>query len=87
MRSFFSTLATVNGNRVYLAGGELNGDNGGACGPSAIAFAESFRVNFAIISIHSPFFYTFGIVTMEAVRSRGTGASIATVAWRAQQPL
>jgi DeoR family glycerol-3-phosphate regulon repressor len=45
------TLATVNGNTVYMAGGELNGDNGGAFGPSAIAFAASFRVRFAIISI------------------------------------
>ena len=45
------TLATVNGNRVYMAGGELNGDNGGAFGPSAIAFAANFRVRHAIISI------------------------------------
>ena len=45
------TLATVNGNRVYLAGGELNGANGGAFGPSAIAFAASFRVRHAVISI------------------------------------
>ena len=45
------TLATVNGNRVYMAGGELNGDNGGAFGPSAIQFAASFRVRFAIITI------------------------------------
>jgi DeoR family glycerol-3-phosphate regulon repressor len=44
-------LATVNGNRVYMAGGELNGDNGGAYGPTAISFAASFRVRFAIISI------------------------------------
>jgi len=45
------TLATVNGNRVYMAGGELNGSNGGAYGPSAIAFAASFRVKHAVISI------------------------------------
>ena len=45
------TLATVNGNRVYMAGGELNGDNGGAFGPAAIAFAASFRVRHAMISI------------------------------------
>lgn len=45
------TLATVNGNRVYMAGGELNGDNGGAFGPSAIAFAASFRVRVSILSI------------------------------------
>lgn len=45
------TLATVNGNRVYMAGGELNGDSGGAFGPSAIQFAASFRVRHAVISI------------------------------------
>jgi DeoR family glycerol-3-phosphate regulon repressor len=45
------TLATVNGNRVYMAGGELNGENGAAFGPSAIAFAASFHVRHAIISI------------------------------------
>lgn len=45
------TLATVNGNRVYMAGGELHGDNGAAFGPSAIAFVSSFRVRHAIISI------------------------------------
>lgn len=45
------TLATVNGNRVYMAGGELNGDNGAAFGASAVAFAASFRVRHAVISI------------------------------------
>jgi len=45
------TLATVNGNKVYMAGGELNGDNGAAFGPSAIAFASGFRVRHAIVSI------------------------------------
>jgi DeoR family transcriptional regulator, glycerol-3-phosphate regulon repressor len=45
------TLATVNGNKVYMAGGELNGDNGAAFGPSAIAFAAGFRVRHAIVSI------------------------------------
>jgi DeoR family glycerol-3-phosphate regulon repressor len=45
------TLATVNGNRVYMAGGELHGDNGAAFGPSAIGFASSFAVKHAIISI------------------------------------
>jgi DeoR family transcriptional regulator, glycerol-3-phosphate regulon repressor len=45
------TLATVNGNKVYMAGGELNGSNGAAFGPSAIAFAASFHVRHAIISI------------------------------------
>ncbi len=45
------TLATANGNKVYMAGGELNGDNGAAFGPSAIAFAAGFRVRHAIVSI------------------------------------
>lgn len=45
------TLATVNGNRVYMAGGELHGDNGAAFGRSAIDFISNFKVHFAIISI------------------------------------
>lgn len=45
------TLATANGNRVYLAGGEVNGSNGGAFGPSALAFASGFHVRHAVISI------------------------------------
>lgn len=45
------TLATVNGNKVYMAGGELHGDNGAAFGPSAIDFVSGFSVKFAIISI------------------------------------
>ena len=45
------TLATVNGNKVYMAGGELNGENGAAFGPSAIALAQSFHVRHAFVSI------------------------------------
>ena len=45
------TLATVNGNKVYMAGGELRGDNGAAFGRSAIEFVSSFSVRHAIISI------------------------------------
>lgn len=45
------TLATVNGNKVYMAGGELNGDDGAAFGPAAIAFAASFLVRHAVISV------------------------------------
>ncbi len=45
------TLATVNGNTVYMAGGELHGDNGAAFGRSAIGFVSSFAVRHAIISI------------------------------------
>jgi len=45
------TLATVNENTVYMAGGELNGDNGAAFGPSALSFIERFKVRHAVISI------------------------------------
>ena len=45
------TLATVNGNRVYMAGGELHGDNGAAFGRSACNFVAGFRVRFSVISI------------------------------------
>ena len=45
------TLATVNGNTVYMAGGALKGDNGAAFGPSAVEFMARFRVRHAFISI------------------------------------
>lgn len=45
------TLAIVNGNTVYMAGGELHGDNGAAFGRSAIDFVRHFSVRYAIISI------------------------------------
>ena len=45
------TLATVNGNTVYMAGGELHGDNGAAFGRSAIEFISHFKVRHAFISI------------------------------------
>ena len=45
------TLATVNGNKVFMAGGELHGDNGAAFGRTAIEFIARFRVRHAIISI------------------------------------
>ncbi len=45
------TLATRNGNRVFMAGGELRADDGAALGPSAAAFVEQFRVRAAILSI------------------------------------
>lgn len=44
------TLATVNGNRVFMAGGELRGDSGAALGASAMDFVRSFAVQHAIIS-------------------------------------
>lgn len=44
------TLATVNGNKVYMAGGELRSDSGAAFGVSAIDFVSRFTVNHAVIS-------------------------------------
>lgn len=44
------TLATVNGNKVYMAGGELRSDNGAAFGISAIEFISRFTVDHAVIS-------------------------------------
>lgn len=45
------TLATRNGNRVYMAGGELRADDGAALGPSATTFIAQFRVRVAFLSI------------------------------------
>ena len=44
------TLATVNGNKVYMAGGELRSDSGASFGVSAIEFVGRFSVNHAVIS-------------------------------------
>jgi DeoR family glycerol-3-phosphate regulon repressor len=44
------TLATINGNRVYMAGGELRSDSGAAFGSAAVDFASRFFVQHAIIS-------------------------------------
>lgn len=44
------TLATVNGNRVYMAGGELRSDNGAAFGVPALEFVNRFSVTHAVIS-------------------------------------
>ena len=44
------TLATVNGNRVYMAGGELRSDSGAAFGVPAIEFISHFSVDHAVIS-------------------------------------
>jgi DeoR family glycerol-3-phosphate regulon repressor len=43
-------LATQNGNRVYMAGGELRRDNGAAFGPQTLDFIRRFRVQHAVIS-------------------------------------
>ena len=45
--------------------------------------AEALSGNFAIISVHSPFLYTIGILVMEAVRSHGTGAGLGRVGMNA----
>lgn len=45
------TLATRNGNRVYMAGGELRAGDGAALGASAITFIEQFRVRLVLLSI------------------------------------
>jgi len=44
------TLATVNGNKVYMAGGELRSDSGAAFGVSAIEFVSRFSVSHAVVS-------------------------------------
>lgn len=44
------TLASINGNKVFMAGGELRADSGAAFGTSTIAFLNQFRVKHAIIS-------------------------------------
>jgi DeoR family transcriptional regulator, glycerol-3-phosphate regulon repressor len=45
------TLATVNGNKVFMAGGELKADNGAAFGPPAVDFIGRFKVRHAFISV------------------------------------
>ncbi|MCL4067811.1 DeoR/GlpR family DNA-binding transcription regulator [Pseudomonas sp. GX19020] len=44
------TLATVNGNQVYMAGGRLRSDSGASFGVSAIDFISRFSVDHAVIS-------------------------------------
>ncbi len=44
------TLATINGNKVYMAGGELRSDSGAAFGVSAIEFVSRFAVTHAVIT-------------------------------------
>lgn len=44
------TLSTVNGNKVYMAGGELRSDSGAAFGISAIDFISRFSVTHAVIT-------------------------------------
>lgn len=44
-------LVGRNGNRVYMAGGELRADLAAAVGPEAVAFIRQFRADLAILSI------------------------------------
>lgn len=46
-----NTLATINGNRVFFAGGELRQHDGGSFGQDAINFIRRFNVNFAVFSV------------------------------------
>lgn len=43
-------LAARNGNRVFMAGGELRGHDGGAFGAEALAFVSRFQVDYAVFS-------------------------------------
>ena len=45
------TLAHRNGNRVFIAGGELRADDAAVFGPSAIDFVSQFQVQRAVLSI------------------------------------
>lgn len=44
-------LATRNGNRVFMAGGELSADDASAFGPPPIEFVKQFKVRYALISV------------------------------------
>lgn len=46
-----STLASRNGNRVFLAGGELRAHDGGAFGAEALDLISRLNVQFAIFSV------------------------------------
>lgn len=45
-----SALAGRNGNRVFMAGGELRAHDGGAFGAEAMAFLRQFRLAHAVLS-------------------------------------
>lgn len=44
-------LASRNGNRVFMAGGELRAHDAAAFGPSAVDFVQRFEVRYAILSM------------------------------------
>lgn len=43
-------LTMQNGNRVFMAGGELRSHDGGAFGAEALVFVRQFRVDYAVLS-------------------------------------
>jgi DeoR family transcriptional regulator, glycerol-3-phosphate regulon repressor len=45
------TLAPRNGNRVFMAGGELRADDCAAFGPGMLAFLGQFHVRYAVVSV------------------------------------
>ncbi|MEZ5716398.1 MAG: DeoR/GlpR family DNA-binding transcription regulator [Paracoccaceae bacterium] len=45
-----NTLAMINGNRVFFAGGELRPHDGGSFGQDAINFIRRFNVRYAVFS-------------------------------------
>lgn len=45
------SLTGLNGNRVFMAGGELRAHDGGAFGAEALDFVGQFRVRYAILSV------------------------------------
>ena len=47
------SLCMLNGNRVFMAGGELRSHDGGAFGAEALAFVRRFRVDYAVLSAAS----------------------------------
>jgi len=44
-------LASRNNNRVFMAGGELSGDDAATFGPSSIEFLKQFEVRCALVSV------------------------------------
>ncbi|KQT46256.1 hypothetical protein ASG43_11540 [Aureimonas sp. Leaf454] len=44
-------LASRNGNRVFMIGGELSGDDAAAFGPAALDFLRQFEVHFAFLAV------------------------------------
>ncbi len=45
------TLASRNGNQIYVTGGELRADDAAAFGKGAIDFIQQFSVDYAILSV------------------------------------